>query len=336
MLPLERKSCQLATMEDTDSDEDTPRASDIASPSNKPSVSQNGASKKVKNGMFDSEVKDEMLDCEVKGRADVAEKSRRISEHVKDAKERFRLAMKTEGERKMLSRADGGKTVHQMVSQLEAETQLKIFRGNLKSQNEKGQITLKDIPQLKLRPDIEPPDSARQATPTNAKDSLRLDLTPDKAGLSLRKPATKRIITKTNDINNSPPLTPRCTPRSIKRHDFSYIPTPRRSEDKLPTLSLSAKEDLIKEIAPGLLLRSKDSELTSSRSSVASSTSSLRSSVTSIISLTELVRAVRPLKFSTKVTYSDFVLLTSAIYLSFLCLKMFQTNHSDVSYYLPS
>ncbi|RUS69103.1 hypothetical protein EGW08_023135 [Elysia chlorotica] len=263
-------------MDDTDSDEDTPRAEEATGPESRPPASRHSPLRK---------------DCSdlAKNRENVAEKTRRISAHVKDAKERFRLAMKSEGERKMMSIGDEGKVVDHVTSKLPAQTQIKIFRGNLKSQREKGHITLTDIPPLDLIYDNEHPDSAREATtPTNVKDSVKLDLNPEHPGLSRRKTATKTILPETSDNNKSPPLTPRCTPRRNKNRDFSHIPTPRRSGDKLPTLTLSAKEDLIKEIAPGLLLRSKDSELTSSRSSVASSTSSLRSSVTSIISLTEL------------------------------------------------
>ena len=285
----------------------------------RPSFSKSRLSRDVKETI-------RIFESKSQGRTDVAEKSRRISEHVKDAKERFRLAVKTEGGRQptQTSRNSSNKSTSNQSGQPPTKCdhagQLKIFRGNLKTDNPRGQITLKDIPQLNLRADTDnewPEEPIQRKTPTNSdnnnnnnnnnnsNNSLRLDLTTntDNAGLPLRKPAAKNLLSERNkdkdygnDVNDntSPPLTPRCTPRTTpKRQDrFSYIPTPRRSEDKLPSLSLSAKEDIIKEIAPGLLLKPRDSELTSSRSSLASSASSLRSSVTSVISLTELVSLV--------------------------------------------
>ncbi|GFS22697.1 hypothetical protein ElyMa_001622300, partial [Elysia marginata] len=304
---------------DSDSDQDTPRPPQATSPGRTHTDSKQGPPQNVRNGTHCSELIDTRIKS--KGNTDVIEKSRRITEHVKDAKERFRLAMRTEGERKFslcsavdktertsnanlqvksksdheseiktFKTEDTPKNSVEQASKRDHENQETVFRGNLKNHDERGKITLKNIPRLNLKPDDNLSEPTQQKSTLNANDSLRLDLNQhlNSSGFIIRQPTGKRMLPKTSTSNNSPPLTPRLSARHAKRQDFSYIPTPRRSEDKLPSLSLSAKEDLIKEIAPGLLLRSRDSELTSSRSSVASSTSSLRSSVTSVISLTEL------------------------------------------------
>ncbi|GFN99842.1 hypothetical protein PoB_002634800 [Plakobranchus ocellatus] len=297
-------------MEESDSEEETPRpatcrevtARDQTPVVNPPDQRQDSAAAVRDDHQATVTLKEE------------SDTSRRISEHVKDAKERFRLAMKNDNQRaSSLRQSDSNDKIEQRIPtprgsvRLSSKSttlrgQLEIFRGNLRTENRP--ITLKDIPQLDLKSDNEQVKSAqrnlfkRSATFTTSDESLRLDLNPNHGRLSRRKSSASATLlsaghgSKNNpddeNENNDPPLTPRHTPRSMRRKERGYIPTPRKSEDRLPMLSLSAKEDLIKEIAPGLLLNSKDSALSSSRSSVASSASSVQSSVTSVISLTEL------------------------------------------------